>query len=140
LEGEAVSEAKKRLGGLGKLSDFGRSRPTTLDVPTTPSDEEPTQKPEEPEGDSILSKPKGQKKPKKAEKSVTINIKIARDQQEWLADTARQVRDNNTEPVPSSDRCYPQHLIQIAIDLLAASSVDWTETRTPEDIRDQLNL
>jgi len=135
-----VSEAKKRLGGMGKLSDFGRSTPTTPANSTQPA-REPAPTQIELEAASLPpSKPKEQKKPKKAEKPVTINIKIAREQQEWLAETSRQVRDNNTEPVPSSDRCYPQHLIQIAIDLLAASSVDWTETRTPEDIRDQLNL
>lgn len=123
-----MSEAKKRLGGLGKLSDFGRSTPT---APTTPSPRElePTQ-----------IEPEAQKKPQKAEKQVTINIKIAREQQEWLADTARQVRDNNIDPVPSIDRCYPQHLIQVAIDLLTTAPVDWTEVRTAEDLRKRLNL
>lgn len=132
-----MSEAKKRLGGLGKLSDFGRSTPT---APTTPlpRELEPTQI--EPEADSFLSEPEAQKKPQKAEKQVTINIKIAREQQEWLANTARQVRDNNIDPVPSIDRCYPQHLIQVAIDLLTTAPVDWTEVRTAEDLRKRLNL
>jgi hypothetical protein len=71
---------------------------------------------------------------------VTINIKIAREQQDWLADTARQVRDNNAEPVAAGDRCYPQHLIQAAIDLLASAPVDWSEVRNVKDLRNQLNL
>ena len=120
----------KRMGGLGELSDFGRSTPTT-----------PAKEPEQPQAKSEAVRPPSEvKEPKRAEKPVTINIKIGRDQQEWLAETARQVRDNNTEPVPAADRCYPQHLIQVAIDLLASSSVDWSEIRTPEDLRKQLNL
>lgn len=123
----------KRMGGLGKLSDFGRSTPST---PAPPAKE-----PELPQVKSeSASSPPEAKELKKAEKPVTINIKIGRDQQEWLAETARQVRDNNAEPVPASDRCYPQHLIQIAIDFLATAPVDWAEVRTPEDLRKQLNL
>lgn len=120
----------KRMGGLGKLSDFGRS----ASVPPAKESEPPQVKSE------TVSAPSKVKEPKKLEKPVTINIKIGRDQQEWLAETARQVRDNNTEPVPAADRCYPQHLIQIAIYLLASSSVNWSEIRTPEDLRKQLNL
>jgi hypothetical protein len=129
------------MGGLGKLSDFGRSTPE----PSTPAT--PTSRPEAPETSqpevetvSPTTKPEEQKKPKKVEKPVTINIKIAREQQEWLAEIARQVRDNNLDPVPASDRCYPQHLIQIAIDLLASAPVNWAEVRTPEELRKQLNL
>ena len=132
----------KRMGGLGKLSDFGRSTPTSPTSTTAPTPPEEL-KPPQPEIEAIGSpppKPKEQKKPKKVEKPVTINIKIAREQQEWLANAARQVRDNNLDPVPANDRCYPQHLIQIAIDLLASAPVDWAEVRTPEDLRTRLNL
>lgn len=130
--GETMSG--KRMGGLGKLSDFGRSTPTT---PATSAKEAGSP---QPKSETDSSPPKSKEPKKKAEKPVTINIKIGRDQQEWLAETARQVRDNNTDPVPAADRCYPQHLIQVAIDLLASSSVDWSEIRTPEDLRKQLNI
>jgi len=126
----------KRMGGLGKLSDFGRSTPDVPDSTTPPARESESLQTEA----KAISLPSKPTELKKGEKSVTINIKIAREQQEWLADTARQVRDNNLDPVPAGDRCYPQHLIQIAIDLLAAAPVDWAETRTPEDIRKHLNL
>ncbi|GAQ00204.1 hypothetical protein [Leptolyngbya sp. NIES-2104] len=128
----------KRMGGLGKLSDFGRSTPefpTSTTQPEAPETSQP-----EVEIVSLPAKSKEQKKLKKVEKPVTINIKIAREQQEWLADIARQVRDNNPDPVPASDRCYPQHLIQVAIDLLASAPVNWAEVRTPEELRKQLNL
>lgn len=73
-------------------------------------------------------------------KLVTVNIKIAKTQQQWLAETATQVRDNNEEPVPPSERVYPQHLIGIAIDLLRATNVDWTNIRNTEDLRKVLDL
>lgn len=48
--------------------------------------------------------------------------------------------DNNTEPVPAGDRCYPQHLIQVASNLLAAAPVNWAEVRNADDLRKELNL
>ena len=69
-----------------------------------------------------------------------MNIKITRSQQEWLADTARLVRDNNDEPVPAADRCYPQHLIQVAIELLKARDIDWGTIRNVEELKNQLSL
>lgn len=122
--------SNKRMGGLGKLSDFGKSAPSTPPSSeaefTSTKIEPPLASPEPPH--------------KKQEKPVVINIKIAREQQEWLANTAQQVRDNNDVPVPAGDRCYPQHLIQVAIDLLATASVDWSKVRNIEDLRKHLNL
>jgi hypothetical protein len=71
---------------------------------------------------------------------VTVNIKILESQQEWLADTAKQVRQNNDAPVPASDRVYPQHLIQTAVELLKATDVNWDEIRSIQDLRKALNL
>jgi hypothetical protein len=75
-----------------------------------------------------------------SQKLVSINIKITKDQRDWLADIASQVRENNEEPVPPGDRVFPQHLLRIAIDLLQATEVDWTQIRTIEDLRQHLNL
>ena len=74
------------------------------------------------------------------EKLVTVNIKITKSQKDWLAQTATQVRDNNTEPVPPAERVYPQHLIGVAIDLLKGVEVDWSQVKNVEDLREQLNL
>ncbi len=80
------------------------------------------------------------KSKQKKEQLVTVNIKIRKDQKTWLTDTASTVRDNNTEPVPPSERVYPQHLIGVAIDFLEAAGVDWDEVRNVEELREQLNL
>jgi hypothetical protein len=74
------------------------------------------------------------------ERLTTVNIKITRSQQEWLADTARMVRDNNDEPVPPADRVYPQHLIQAAIELLKAAEIDWGQVRSIDEVKAKLNL
>jgi hypothetical protein len=62
--------------------------------------------------------PTARAKRKRKEVLTTVNIKIERKQQRWLQDTSQAVRDNNDEPVPPSDRVYPQHLIQVAVELL----------------------
>jgi hypothetical protein len=74
------------------------------------------------------------------EKLVTINIKITRVQQEWLTDTARQVRENNLDPVPPAERVFPQHLIGVAVDLLRKAEVDWSQVKNVEELRKWLNL
>ena len=79
-------------------------------------------------------------KAKKKKQLVTVNIKIRKSQKEWLADTASTVRDNNTEPVPPSERVYPQHLIGVAIDLLQNVDVDWNKVKNVEQLREHLNL
>ena len=76
----------------------------------------------------------------KKEQLVTVNIKIRKDQKQWLTDTASTVRENNTEPVPPAERVYPQHLIGVAIDLLKAADVDWDEVRNVEELREQLKI
>ena len=86
------------------------------------------------------SKAKVGKKAQKKEQLVTVNIKIRKSQKEWLADTASTVRENNTEPVPPSQRVYPQHLIGVAIDLLQNVNVDWAEVKNVEELRKHLNL
>jgi hypothetical protein len=117
----------KRMGGMGKLSDFGRTAPaaTPEQPPTTP-----------------VERKKRVKKsaPKKEERVVTVNIKVNESQQEWLADTAKQVRRNNTEPVAALNRVYPQHLIGIAIDLLKESDIDWGTVQNIEDLRKVLDI
>ena len=60
----------------------------------------------------------------KTKQLTNINIKIPSSQRQWLADTARQVRRNNTKPVAPSDRVYPQHLVSIAIEILQKSKID----------------
>jgi hypothetical protein len=77
---------------------------------------------------------------KKQEKLVKVNINIRKDQKDWLADTASQVRENNVLPVPPAERVYPQHLIVVAIDLLQAAGINWSEVRNVEELREQLNL
>ena len=74
------------------------------------------------------------------EELVTVNIKIRKDQKTWLTDTASTVRNNNSEPVPPSERVYPQHLIGVAIDFLEAAGVGWDEVKNVEELREQLNL
>lgn len=76
----------------------------------------------------------------KKEKLVKVNINIRKDQKDWLADTASLVRDNNTEPVPPSERVYPQHLIRVAIDLLQSVDVDWDEIKNVEQLKEHLNI
>ncbi len=80
------------------------------------------------------------KSKQKKEQVVTVNIKIRKSQKEWLADTASAVRENNTEPVPPSERVYPQHLIGVAIDLLQNIDIDWSEVRNVEQLRKHLNI
>jgi hypothetical protein len=57
-----------------------------------------------------------------------------------LADTAKQVRRNNDEPVAAIDRVYPQHLIGIAIDLLKDSEIDWDKIQNIQDLKKSLYL
>jgi hypothetical protein len=116
----------KRMGGMGKLSDFGRSAPAATPEPTPTPPTEP--------------KKRVKKSAPKKEEMVTVNIKVNESQQEWLADTAKQVRRNNTEPVPASERVYPQHLIGIAIDLLKESDIDWGKVQNIQDLRKVLDI
>ena len=109
-------------------------------INTTSQKKEPesTKSSNEPQPTPPKSK-KSQKK-KKPPKLVAINIKITKDQKDWLADTAFAVRENNLEPVAPIDRVYPQHLIGVAIDLLEAAEVDWDQIKSIEELRKHLNL
>ena len=118
----------RRMGGMNKLSDFGRSQEVV-----TFTAEEP----------ALIET--GKKLPVKvikntAEKSVSVNIKVPASQQKWLADTAQQVRGNNDSAVAAADRVFPQHLIQVAIDLLRDQGIDWTEVKNVAELRDSLNI
>jgi hypothetical protein len=128
---------KKRMGGM-KLSDFGGHSATVQPEPESEVEAPPSETP------AIESKEPAKvakRKPaKKEEPFVTVNIKIKKSQQDWLADTAFQVRQNNETPVPASERVYPQHLIQTAIDLLKTSDVDWETVKNVEDLRQVLKL
>ena len=116
------------MGGMGKLSDYGRTAPATATPePTLPVP--PTE-----------SKKRVKHSAPKQEKVVTVNIKVNESQQEWLADTAKQVRRNNNEPVAAINRVYPQHLIGIAIDLLKESDIDWEKVQNIQDLKKVLDL
>ena len=67
---------------------------------------------------------RGERRETKTQQLTNINIKIPSSQRQWLADTARIVRQNNSKPVPPAQRVYPQHLVGIAIQLLQNSSID----------------
>lgn len=121
----------KRMGGM-KLGDFSKS----LD-PKPPLEAEPalTEAKVQP-----LTPPSKKTANVEQEKLVTVNIKIKASQHEWLNETARLIRDNNTEPVPAGDRVYPQHLIGVAIELLRSSGVNLTQVRNVEELKEYLNL
>jgi hypothetical protein len=139
---------KKKMSGM-KLSQFsGIKSQSEPEITSPPAEVEPTS--------PVLEKmPITSSAPKSAlstptaspiseaavkEKPVTINIKITRTQHDWLTDTARTVRDNNTEAVPPGERVYPQHLIGVAIELLLSCEVDWSQVKNAEDLKRLLNL
>lgn len=119
-----------RMGGLGKLSDFGK---------TSKPEPEATSSPAKVSSSELEASPPVGQQPEQ-EKLVNINVKITRTQQTWLSQTARTVRDNNNTPVAPSDRVFPQHLIGVAIDLLHSTDIDWNTIRNIEDLRQQLKL
>ena len=133
---------KKRMGGM-RLSDFGgqaasvQTEPEqSLEPEIAPASVSTTE--EKPE--QAATQVSKRKTPKKEERLVTVNIKIKESQQDWLADTAKLVRQNNEAPVPASDRVYPQHLIQTAIDFLQSAEVDWQQVKSIEELRHTLDL
>ena len=133
---------KKRMGGM-RLSDFGgqaasvQTEPEqSLEPEIAPASVSTTE--EKPE--QAATQVSKRKTPKKEERLVTVNIKIKESQQDWLADTAKLVRQNNEAPVPASDRVYPQHLIQTAIDFLQSAEVDWQQVKSIKELRQALDL
>ena len=124
-----------RMGSLGKLSDFGTTKPAAA------SSQEVLMKTDGvPNAQKKRSGTAKKTKTQPSETLTTVNIKIKRDQHQWLSDTARQVRDNNFEPVRPSERMYPQHLIGVAIELLKNQDLKWGDIKTVGDLKDQLNL
>ncbi len=121
------------MGGLGKLSDFGKTSKPQPEIQPESTESVELREPE------LLASPKGIQQPD-PEKLVNINIKITRNQQSWLSETARTVRDNNDTPVAPSERVFPQHLIGVAIDLLRSTDIDWSTVGNIEDLRQQLKL
>jgi hypothetical protein len=121
----------KRMGGMSKLSDFGRSQEAVEVVETKKSTPSKT-----------VKNSSAKKVTAEVEKSVSvnINIKVPSSQQKWLADTAQQIRSNNDTAVAAADRVFPQHLIQVAIDLLKAQGIDWAEVKNVAELRDSLNI
>lgn len=119
---------KKKMGSLGRLSQFSGIKRQEEDPAVLQSAAV------EPNVEEVppVSPPK--------EKLATINTKITRAQQQWLTDTARTVRENNSDPVPPSERVFPQHLIGVAVELLQKAEVDWSQVRNLEELRNQLNL
>ncbi len=130
---------KKKLGGLGKLSQFSGIKPQSQSSEFKVRNSEL----EEKENNYELRTTNYELKTPNSElkkKLVAVNVKITKAQKDWLAETASLVRDNNLEPVPPALRVYPQHLIGVAIDLLQAAEVDWDKVKNVEDLREQLNL
>lgn len=126
---------KSRMGSLGKLSDFGKVSQPPESVPeqSVSSSIQESQNVQE----HLLA---GLSETDTAQKPVTINIKISREQHVWLTDTARQVRENNLEPVLPSDRMFPQHLIGVAIELLRNSDINWSQVKSPDDLKSKLKV
>lgn len=135
---------QKKMGKMTSLSKLSgiKSKQPEPEI-TTPEPQPEVNKSEEQVTEVSETKAKvGKQNPKKKkqEKLVTVNIKIRKDQKDWLTDTASKVRDNNSSPVPPAQRVYPQHLIGVAIDLLQNVDIDWGEVKNVEELREQLNL
>ena len=76
----------------------------------------------------------------KADRPKKINIDIGERRHNRLNELAAQIRANNADPVAPSERMYPIHLIQIAIDfLLDGFEIDWDKIQKPDDLRKVLN-
>ena len=127
------------MSSLRSLSGIKSQKPEQTPPPPGTQLTEPEIKEETTEETKPLVR-KTAKTSKKKEKLVKININITKKQKDWLTDTASMVRDNNTSPVPPADRVYPQHLIGVAIELLKAADVDWSQVKNIEELRNHLNL
>jgi hypothetical protein len=129
--GDQIMSPTKRMGGMSKLSDFGRSQEAVEVVEVKKIIPSKTVK---------KSSAKAIKTEVEKSVSVNINIKVPSSQQKWLADTAQQIRSNNDLAVAAADRVFPQHLVQVAIDLLKAQGIDWAEVKNVAELRDSLNI
>lgn len=123
-----MAEKKSKLGGM-KLSNFSGIKPD--------SQAEELEVEEKPAKKAVTQKVKDVKPNKKI---VSVNIKLEERQRVLLDDKARTIRSNNTEPVPASERVYPQHLIALAVDLLLESDIDWKQAKNIDDLKQQLGI
>ena len=139
-----VVEVNDRMKGmkLGNFSGIKKTQPEPTKAPEPPSEAKT-----EPEVKKTKAKPAKTTKSKakvgkkiSGKELVTVNIKIRKNQKEWLANTASTVRDNNLDPVPPAERVYPQHLIGVAIDLLQNIDIDWDQVKNVEELREQLKI
>jgi len=112
---------------MGKLSDFGGLNSAQSEKPKTDLQKK-------------VVEPAKTSQSKTQDKPVTINIKIDRQLHNWLNTTARQIRENNTEPTTAEDRVFPQHLVNIAIQVLQKNDIDWTQIKSAKDLEKALNL
>jgi hypothetical protein len=135
--GAEIMAERKRMAGM-KLGQFGGVKTQPAPEPAPETVVEAPEAP--PEVAKPEPQPKAKAKRKRKETLSTLNIKVPRSQQRWLQDTAQQVRDNNAEAVPPDQRVYPQHLIQIAIDLLQAQNIDWESVHNVDELKKTLNL
>lgn len=120
-----------RLGSMRSLSSF--SGITRQEQPKVEKEEkDPRSEQSQPD-----PPPPAPAQPKE-KRLTTVNIKIRRNQHDWLNSTSRLVRENNADPVPPDQRVFPQHLIQVAIDLLQSAGVDWDQIRNEEELRTKL--
>ena len=128
------SQRKSRMAGL-KLTDFSGAKTDQPDQPAA----EPNPTTPQPEKTPPTKRSSKKAKPKE-EPTITVNIKLAESQHDWLTKTARKVRGNNDAPVPARDRVFPQHLIGVAVELLKHSEIDWDSVQNAGDLKQQLKL
>lgn len=127
-----MTAKKTRMGGMS-LGSFSKT------PQSSPPNEQSDPNPNKVLDDKPIKATSSKQKPKPS-KLVSVNIKVDKQQQDWLRDTAQQVRDNNSDPVPANERVYPQHLIGVAIELLKSADIDWSQIKSAEQLKDHLNL
>jgi len=110
-----------------------------LNLPVVVKPEKPAEYGSEAEEARPTKSAKAEAKAPRSDTPKKINIDIGLARHNRLQDVAAQVRANNTDPVPPAQRVYPQHLIQVAVDLLLDElEIDWSEIRNTEDLREQI--
>ena len=132
LQDDFDPQSVERLKEQLNLPTVKPSNPFTVE-PLNPLSVSQQSKPENQPQNVVTAKAKSDR-PKK------INIDIGENRHNKLNELAARIRANNSAPVPPSERMYPIHLIQIAIDfLLNDVDLDWDEIQKPEDLREALN-
>ena len=123
------------MAGLS-LTDFSGAK---AEQPATEPEQEVESRDSQPLRKMPTKRSNKKAKPKE-EPTITVNIKLAESQHDWLTKTARKVRGNNDAPVPARDRVFPQHLIGVAVELLKNSEIDWDSVQNAGDLKKQLKL